>query len=378
MRRVLLIVWLFASVVLLNSGLAVAADAVRLVDPAAFPKARQPQAAVDPSGAIHVVFGAGDGFHVTTSRDGGKSFGEPVKVGEMEFYALGMRRGPRIAATAKAVVVTVIGGKQGGGKDGDVLAYRSQDGGKTWQGPVLVNSAPASAREGLHHMAAAPDGTIACVWLDLREGKMQVWGAFSSDGATWKDEKRIYASPDGHVCTCCQPLVSYDPRGGLHVMWRNDLAKSRDMYVCSSTDGGKTFGDAVKLGKETWVLDRCPMDAGALAINSNGDMETIWMRKGQIYRCRPGQAEVRLGRGEQGWAAAGADGFYLVWLEARPGALRALLPGADRPTTLAHGALDPVVAAPVDGKGPVVAVWEEGVDRRGPVRLWARVLKATR
>ena len=54
-----------------------------------------------------------------------------------------MRRGPRIVATQQGIVITAIGGAQGKGKDGDVLAYRSTDKGRTWNGPVKVNDAEA-------------------------------------------------------------------------------------------------------------------------------------------------------------------------------------------------------------------------------------------
>lgn len=347
-----------------------AAEPVTLVDGAVVPGARQPQVAVAPSGTVHVVYGARSGIYALASTDGGATFGGPVLVGQPTTFALGMRRGPRIAATDTAVVVTAIGGEQGGGRDGDVLAYRSADGGKTWSGPVTVNTVKASAREGLHHMAAAPDGTIHVVWLDLRNDRMEIWGAASRDGASWTNEKVIYSSPEKSVCTCCQPQVTCDPQGGIHVMWRNDLAKARDMYLVSSKDGGKTFGEPTKLGQGTWVLDRCPMDGGGLAVSDKGEIETIWMRKGEIFRARPGSHEESLGKGEQGWAAAGADGFYLVWLDGQPGALLARVPGSDRPLRLARGAWGPVVAAPVHGKGPVIAVWEEG-NNKGPMRLRA-------
>src|SRR5262245_41048632 len=196
-----------------------AAEVVDVVSPRAFPKAQQPQAAVSPSGKVFLVFGAGNAVYCTASDDG-KSYGEPVKVGEVGALALGMRRGPRVAATDKAVVVIAVGGKEGRGRDEGLLAWRSGDGGKSWQGPVAVNSVAGSAREGLHQTAAAPDGTVYCAWLDLRENKTQVYGAASADGgATWQGERLVYASPDGSVCECCQPQAAYDPKGRLHVMW---------------------------------------------------------------------------------------------------------------------------------------------------------------
>jgi hypothetical protein len=56
----------------------------------------------------------------------------------------------------------------------------------------------------------------------------------------------------------------------------------------------------------------------------------------------------------------GPGGFSLVWAEGHPGPVVALLPGSDKPGRLAERGRDPVVAAPVRGKGPVVTAWEEG------------------
>jgi hypothetical protein len=74
-----------------------------------------------------------------TAEDRGKSYGEPVKVGAAGTLALGMRRGPRVAATDKAVVVTAVGSKAGRGRDADLLAWRSDDGGKSWQGSISID-----------------------------------------------------------------------------------------------------------------------------------------------------------------------------------------------------------------------------------------------
>jgi hypothetical protein len=93
-----------------------------------------------------------------------------------------------------------------------------------------------------------------------------------------------------------------------------------------------------------------------------------------VFRAAPGKAEERLGKGEQPWAAAGADGAYLVWLAARPGAVMLLRPGKGGAEKLAERGSDPVVAAPVGGKGPVVAAWEEG--RSGARTIRAAVLSA--
>jgi hypothetical protein len=115
---------------------AMGTEPIVAVDAKAFPKAEQPQLAADASGKIYLVFGEGKSVYCTSSEDGAKTFSQPVRVGGFPSMALGRRRGPRIVATEKAVVVTAIGGTVGRGTDESLQAWRSADGGKTWQGPV--------------------------------------------------------------------------------------------------------------------------------------------------------------------------------------------------------------------------------------------------
>lgn len=323
------------------------------------PGAKQPQATVDAQGRIHVAFGIGNTVWCASTTDGGREFAAPVQVGSVPTLALGMRRGPRIAATDQAVVVTAIGGKEGKGRDGDLLAWRSTDHGRTWAGPSRVNSQKASAREGLHALAAGPKGDLFCVWLDDRHQRKEVFGSRSSDGgATWEPDHLIYRSPETSVCPCCHPSVTYGPDGTLYVMWRNDVNGARDLYLTRSTDGGQTFASAEKLGKGTWPLNACPMDGGAVAAGPGHRVETVWMRNGSMFAAEPGQPERDLGHGVQGWAAAGPDGLYAAWLIHRPGQLLVLRPGESQPSVLAEAAADPALASAPGGRGPVVAVWE--------------------
>ena len=149
-------------------------------------EAKQPQVAIDAKGRIYVTFGVGNVIRCARSDDGGKTF-EVSTVGSVNALSLGMRRGPRVAiAGGETVVVSAVGGREGKGRDGDLLAWRSTDGGKTWSGPTRVNTVEGSAREGLHAMAGGPDGSIYCSWLDLRTKKTEIYGSRSKDGgATW-------------------------------------------------------------------------------------------------------------------------------------------------------------------------------------------------
>jgi hypothetical protein len=75
------------------------------------------------------------------------------------------------------------------------------------------------------------------------------------------------------------------------------LNGSRDLYVTRSSDQGKTFAAAQKMGLDTWKLDGCPMDGGGLRISPANVVQTVWQRKGIIYYATPGEPEVYVAKG---------------------------------------------------------------------------------
>lgn len=354
----------FTTVVLLSIFLSLMASRLRadapvcVVSAESVPGAQQPQLAFDPAGRLYVAFGATEDIYVCKSADQGKSYSVPVKVGHVAKLALGMRRGPRIVANENSVVVTAISHESG-----NLMAWRSEDGGETWSRPSNINDQRQVAREGLHAMAIGPDGLIFCTWLDLRNDRTQIYGASSQDGGkTWSENRRIYASPSGTVCECCHPSVSISDSGTVYVMWRNAHHGNRDMFLAKSEDSGQTFGVAEKLGVGSWQLDACPMDGGDLTVAADGAPVTVWRRKQQIF-VTDGSGSMHerlLGSGEQPSVAANAHGQYVVWLGSRGGKLLLSTPNANQPMPLAELAAAPMFAASRSGNGPVVAVWESG------------------
>ena len=334
-----------------------ASEPVCIASSEAVPGAQQPQVAVSAAKHIFVTFGADESIFVCKSVDLGKTYTSPKKIGQLSKLALGMRRGPRIVTNGKSVVVSAISHKSG-----DLMAWRSGDGGETWNGPVGVNDQPKVAREGLHGMAMGSDGLIFCTWLDLRNGSTQILGAVSRDGGkSWSKNRLIYASPSGTVCECCHPSVAISHDGIIHVMWRNALNGNRDMFVAKSKDSGETFGAARKIGVGSWKLNACPMDGGDLAVSRTGSLVTVWRRNREIYVAdQKSQKEVLLGQGEQPVVTTTNRGRYSIWLTRRRGDLLLFAPSMTTPTKLANKAGDPAVASARSGKGPVVAVWESG------------------
>lgn len=157
------------------------------------------------------------------------------------------RNAPRAANRYQnAIVVSVIVSEKGRGADGDLMAWRSVDGGKTWGEGRRVNDVAGSAREGLHAMAAGGEAILFATWLDLRSEGTKVFGAVSRDGGvTWAENRPVYESPSGSVRECCHPTAYVDERGRMFVMFRNWLLET---VTCTLFDPTTVAARLVLLG----------------------------------------------------------------------------------------------------------------------------------
>ena len=315
-----------------------------------FPAAVQPQLTATADGRVWLVYGSGKEIFVARSSDAGTTFAAPVRVGSLPALQLGMRRGPRIAVHGEHVVVTAM--------SGDFFAFHSSDGGATWSAPVRVNDVAAATREGLHDLAVAPDGRLFAVWLDLRAGAMQLAAAESTDhGATWSANQVVYQSPEKAICTCCQPTARFNVRGDLAVMWRNDLAGNRDMWLTVRPAGTAAFVSPAKLGTGSWSLKGCPMDGGSL-FTAKDSFATLWQRDGAVFFARPGEPERRLAAGKQPVAVSTDRGTFAVWQQGAD-LWSSALDAAAAPELLAPAArFASLVALPATGR--VLVAYEHG------------------
>lgn len=329
------------------------------VTPPGFEAAKEPQIAIDRDHSTYVAYGMGDSIYVSKSTDGGKAYEPPVKVAEAGKLSLGRRRGPRIAVHGGTVTVTATYGSAGKGADGDLVCFRSTDAGRTWSGGIRVNDVANSAREGLHAMAMADDGTLAATWLDLRSKGTQLYLSTSKDGgAHWSKNRLIYKSPTGTICECCHPSLAFDHKGRLYVMFRNCLNDTRDMFLTSTADLGNTFSEAEKLGAGTWQINACPMDGGCLAVGKDNKPQQIWRREKTLFWSAGKGNEDEFVKGNQPWLAAGTGGDYLVWTSGS--ALLCMEPNK-RIIVLSESATNGVVSTSSDGKVAVAAWAEQGI-----------------
>lgn len=318
-----------------------------------------PQLALDVSGTVRMIFGRQDTIFVVTSTDNAASFSSPVVVGIVKDMHLGNTRGPTLASSRNYSLVAAV--DKSGNIHNFVLNHRTNEWRKSAR---TMNDAVGSAPEGLVAIAANDADGFYAVWLDLRDGRQNqiYFTTVAVNGVAQSANRRLYASPDGHVCECCRPSISISG-GRIGVMFRNWLGGARDMYSLSSSDGGKTFSPPQKLGRGSWMLDACPMDGGALAIDQQGVMSTVWRREGTIYFARPGETEQRIAEGRSVMMSQRGPATYLVWQDGSSVKLRTL--DNDAPTILGEGRL-PQVLALRDGRP--LAAWEND----GKVFVWTR------
>ena len=251
---------------------------------------QMPNLTKDNKNNLHLVYGSGDSILYSYSTNEGKAFSSAVVAAVLPKLAASHMRGPQVVATSQGLTVIACN------SSGDIYSFTKDENGK-WSQPSKVNDVDTVSKEGL--MALAGDGpNVLAVWLDLRGNKHnKIFGSKSNDGGrTWSKNFLIYASPDSTVCECCKPSAVMKG-DNVYVMFRNWLDGNRDLYLTHSADGGNTFEPAQKLGEGNWKLDGCPMDGGGLVIDENGNVQTVWKRKDNIYTCEAGKNEKEIGEG---------------------------------------------------------------------------------
>src|SRR5437868_4735962 len=135
---------------------------------------QMPNAVIDNSGNVHVVYGNGDSILYCYSSNHGKSFSNPSLISVVPRLAASHMRGPQIAAISNGVIVTACN------EPGDIFSFAKNQSGN-WSQTARVNDTDTTAKENL--MALAADGENAfAVWLDIRDKHNEVFGAKSSDG----------------------------------------------------------------------------------------------------------------------------------------------------------------------------------------------------
>ena len=374
-----------------------AAESVRIAE-----EAIQPQAAIDPSLAIHVVFIHRGNIAVATSRDRGRTFATPVTAIDASGEARGgAQRGPRIGVDAKGrihvtcPVVLDPGEIEKKYPTAELCLVSSSDGGHTWTKPTRVNEVEKNAPEALHWMVVEPSGTVHAAWLDRRRYKAGEPGqdiVYTRIAGGKADPNAVIVKD---VCECCAPGLAVAPGGDVLVAYREGGPKpSREIWLSRRSSREERFGAPSRLNREPSLLRSCPMSAPAVAVSRDGKaVAAAWMdeasgeRDARLSVAREGSfgapetlGEDRSGRQDHPALVFGDDGaLWAAWEDGNRGKCRILYrchvperAKVEEGSSRADGSAEfPALAA---GKGLVVLVYEASKD--GDESVHCRVLQA--
>jgi hypothetical protein len=267
----------------------------------------EPEIAVGSDGIIRITYGFENNIYYSFSTDGGKVFSEPSIIATIPGMHLGMERGPQLASSKAVSLVTATD------KKGTIHSFKLDHTTGVWTKLNNVNDIEEIAKEGLMDLAADDKNNFYATWLDLRiENKNNIAFSMWSPANGWKKNRVIYVSPEKKVCECCRPSIAVNGKH-VSVMFRNSIAGNRDLYVTSSSDGGKNFSEGVKLGEGSWKLAACPMDGGGIVVNDQGKIKTIWQRDRQIFYAEPGMPETKIANGRTPKISSNKSTTILSW-----------------------------------------------------------------
>jgi hypothetical protein len=241
--------------------------------------------------------GATDVF-AAVSRDGGRTFGAPVRVNNIDGDArLNGEQPPHVALVRRAgrepaiVVVWTTKGANGT----TLLQSRSDDGGRLFSPAVLVPGTDAPGNRGWEAIAVQPVGRVDAIWLDHRElahdpamaaSHHDHKSADKPDGVAMAQKSKLFfgsldgaAAPRavaGGVCYCCKTaLVSAGDV--VYAAWRHVYPGNlRDMAFTMSRDGGRTFAAPLRVSEDKWALEGCPDDGPAMAVDAQSRVHIVW------------------------------------------------------------------------------------------------------
>ncbi len=241
---------------------------------------------MDEKGTIYVSWieeeKEGASVYLSLSQDGGKSYGNAMRVNTVSDSPSGVHNSPSLALGRKGeIYIAWITPKPGGEFAGDIKFSRSADGGKTFSPAIRVNDSAGATSVGFESIAVSPDGKISMAWLDGREkgkGTSATYFAVSVDGGrSFGANLRL----DANSCPCCRTALTAGPDGTIYAAWRkvfeNDV---REIVLSSSSDGGKSFSAPVIVGNDKWAISGCPHRGPSLGVGAGGALFATWYSEG--------------------------------------------------------------------------------------------------
>ena len=259
-----------------------------------------PNVTIGDDGKIYVLYqdtvNEETNIFLKTSTDNGKSFSTPVRVNLLDGnVALDGRVAPTIQLGDNGeIYVTWANSRYEPnmfmGNYRQLVFTQSFDDGKSFEPSIIIGAEELASGKYFQHMSIDGYGGIHMAWLD-GPAKMNATGYMEKDesrdrgvryvqsldgGVTFDTTKLI----DANACPCCNVQTAADDEGNVYISWRKVFGSGdtqvRDMVVATSTDGGKTFSDPVKINDDGFQFKGCVHVGAPMAIDSTGTLHIVW------------------------------------------------------------------------------------------------------
>jgi hypothetical protein len=216
-----------------------------------------------------------------TSRDGGRTFGQPATVatGSGTGLANGIVHPGINAVFSDGTFIMAYALMSGWVADSakpknwlEMRVVRSTDGGRTLERPIVVDATGKMRHDEGQPLTAHAIPAVAIdqskgmfhdrayvVWTDARRGRREVWISHSDDkGKSWSpttlvsdglsfDLEKPWLGPENIL-----PVVAVNKNGIVGVFFYQQASQSRGFWplFVTSNDGGETWSDAVRVTKK--------------------------------------------------------------------------------------------------------------------------------
>jgi len=217
-------------------------------------EATQPRAALDASGALHVVWRGGSGelntvYYARRSSDGTWSAAQDISASAGDVFL------PKLAVEPGGVAHVVWLDHSADTYD-VYYARRAADG--SWSAPLLVSDGPGPSFD--NDMALDEGGAVHVTWNEYQAGTM--YSRRDPDGS-WSEDTVI----SSHMASSSGPQIDVDGLGRVHVTWLENIDvyyARRDVY------GAWSLPRLISAGPYgSWLDPR-------LAVADDGTVHVVW------------------------------------------------------------------------------------------------------
>ena len=233
--------------------------------------------AVDPTGNIYVAWmqSVGDAvdIYISSSTDGGQSFGAPVAIEDGPDTPTGgslYARKPYVATDGERVAVAygAVGPNYTGVRISTGLEPLSF-------GPLVeVGTLDAEDFEDFPKAVFSPEGEVWVSWHwtvpGVSEAKM-----VSRESEGWAAED-ISGDAPGLPCECCPHDIRVNAAGDTLFAYRNNIDDLRDQWVARDVGSSSGFSIPVLGSGTEWTIPACPVSGPRLSETQGGRQLLVW------------------------------------------------------------------------------------------------------